>query len=159
MHGYLNNVRGYYRRTPEGWTLQPAPSKSSLYKNQHLLPPVFNFRAGGLEPVAFDLWPQRVRLGAGPLPSLAAGHLVHLSQGSPVVGTLYAYVPGEEEAHLELTPTPGDRANPHHMLRRFASLLDIDNPQAAASISRGSFSYSFLPMSDELPALYARFAL
>lgn len=149
------NVRGHYLRTPEGWVLQPPPQREV---NGNLLPSVFNYRLGAVEPVGFSLWPLRVRLGAGPLPTLACGHLVHLSTGKPSVGTLYAYVPNEDECFLELNPTPGDYRNKHHALRRFTNLLELRDPNAAATIANTSTSVEFLPFSDDLPALYAAFA-
>jgi hypothetical protein len=87
---------------------------------------------------------------------LGVAHLVHLLQGEPRYGTLYAFHRGEEVV-LQIEPTGVDKANPHHIGRAFFDIVHEVDERAAAHL-RGRSYTSSVPLSDDLPALYASFA-
>ncbi len=156
MKIYSNPVRGVYRRSESGsWVLQPASTNRRPYRDQHLLPPTFRFDAGSILP-EHPAYPTRVRLGAGPLDVLGIAHIVHVLQGEPRYGTLYAFHRGEEVV-LQLEPTGVDKSNPSHIGQAFFDILQEVDERAAAHL-RGRSYTSSVPLSDDLPALYASFA-
>lgn len=156
MKIYANSVRGVYRRGEAGaWVLVPSETSRRPYRDQDLLPPSFRFEAGALVP-DHPAYPARVRLGAGPIDTLGVGHMVHLLQGGPQYGTLYAFHRGEEVT-LQVEPTGADKSNPHHIGRAFLDIVQEVDERAAGWLRGKSYTAS-VPLSDELPALYAAFA-
>lgn len=156
MKIYNNPIRGVYKPSEGGWwILEPSESLKRPYRDQNALPGRIRFE-GGAVVCEHPSYPPRVRLGAGPLDTLGVGHLVHLLQGSPMFGTLYAYHRGTEVV-LQVNPTPTDKQNPHHIGPAFFALVFDHNEGAANSLRNRSFSGS-VPLSDDLPALYAAFA-
>lgn len=153
---YSSSIRGVYRTGPDGaWHLVPAHTNRKPYRHQDLLPQSFRFERGALV-TDHPAYPSRVRLGAGPLDVLGVGHLVHLLQGGPCMGTLYAFHRGEEVV-LQVEPTGADKRNPHHIGRAFFDIVQEVDERAAANLRGRSYTAS-VPLSDELPALYAAFA-
>ena len=155
MKVYNSHVRGVYRPSEGGWwTLEPSESNKRPWRDQSALPTRVRFEAGAAV-CEHPAYPSRVRLGAGPLDTLGVGHFVHVLQGGPSVGTLYAYHRGTEVI-LQVNPTPGDRSNPHQVGSAFYSLVFDSDARSAQSILNASFAAS-VPFSDDLPALYACF--
>lgn len=156
MKIYNAPVRGRYLKAEGGrWALERAASHRRPYRDQEALPASFRFEAGSLIP-EHPSYPVRVRLGCGPLDTLGVGHIVHLLQGVPSWGTLYAYHRGEE-VMLQLCPSGADRSNPQHMGRAFYELVAEHDERAAGWLLHKPYPAS-VPVSDDLPALYAAFA-
>lgn len=151
-----NPVRGLYLRNGEGpWTLEKSGSIRRPYRDQHILPSTFTFNGGALIP-DHPAYPARIRLGAGPLTSLGVGHFVHILHGAPLKGTLYVYHRGESVV-IQVTPDGSDVSEPRNIGRRLHELVAEWDERAARNLQTLPFPAS-VPLSDDLPALYADFA-
>lgn len=156
MRPYPNPVRGVYTPSEGGsWALVPIATRKRPYRDQSALPARFRFEAGSLIP-EHPSYPTRVRLGAGPLDTLAVGHMVHTLQGSPGWGTLYAYHRGNEVI-LQVCPTGADRTEPNNIGRTFFEIVN-EHDQRLSNYLRSKPYPASVPVSDDLPALYAAFA-
>lgn len=135
--------------------MELSDSNRRPWRDQSALPTRVRFE-GGAAVCEHPSYPTRVRLGAGPLDTLGVGHFVHALQGGPSIGTLYAYHRGTEVI-LQVNPTSTDRSNPHQIASAFYSLVFDSDARTAQSILGRAFVAS-VPLSDDLPALYACFA-
>lgn len=156
MKVYSSHIRGVYKPSEGGWwTLELSNSNKRPWRDQSALPGRIRFE-GGAVVCEHPAYPSRVRLGAGPLDTLGVGHFVHVLQGQPMYGTLYAFHRGTEVI-LQVNPTGSDKQNAHHIGPAFFSLVFDYSEGAANSLRNRSFTAS-VPLSDDLPSLYAAFA-